>query len=339
MNQTKLLLLLTVKKIMKHFRLSFVMVFLFTVVVCCKKNSYSPINISPNPDSLLSWHQIASANGQKILDIWFTSLSTGYCSTSDSNIYQSLDSGKTWSKVPTTSSSVVQNFFFLNSQYGFAQGASKIDITRDGGNTWTTKSLPTGNALGVFFISPSTGYYCDLSYGVYKTTDTCNTWTLVYHSSSGNLGYYPYFLNSNTGFVASSDGILSKTSNGSASWQQIASNVASNATSQQSYNTLLFLDSLNGFYGTKAGLLKTTDGGTTWNVVNANGGNVNIVKFLDANTGYYLSDAAIYKTTNAGQSWTTSCKLGSDSFFGMSFINSSTGWACTNGGYIYRITN
>ena len=238
---------------MKNYPTQFIILSLFASLISCSKSSNNNPNPSTKPDSLFSWHQVEHATGQQISDIGFTSSSTGYYASSDGNIYQSLDSGKAWSKVPNSVSRGALNFFFVNSQYGFAQGGSQMQVTKDGGDTWEIKSLATSSAFSLFFVSPSTGYYSDIYAGVYKTSDTGNNWIQVYHSITSAQGYYSYFLNPNKGFVFSGDGNLYKTEDGSATWQQVASNVADN-NNKLHFNTLLFLDSINGYYGTEAGL-------------------------------------------------------------------------------------
>lgn len=328
---------------MRTYLIQFLLVSSFIVLFSCSKSgNNSPVPVgpaqAPKVDSLFSWQKIGGSGSHGIFDIWFTSLSKGNYAGSDGNIYQSLDSGKSWSKIPNSNSSPLSSFFFVDGKYGFAQSSTQLQITKDGGNTWSLKPLPTAGAANVFFSNPSTGYYSDIDSGVYKTVDTGKTWTQVYHPVRMRMGYYPYFLNNNNGYIFSGDGSLSKTADGAASWQQVTHNVAISNSPTPAFNTLQFLDSLTGYYGCGSGVLKTMDGGVSWNSVYPAGGLINVIKFFDVNTGYYKSDSAIYKTTNGGQSWTTSCKLGSDLLFGMYFINSTTGWACTGKGYVLRIT-
>jgi photosystem II stability/assembly factor-like uncharacterized protein len=231
------------------------------------------------------------------------------------------------------------NLFFVDNQYGFAQGASQLQVTRDGGNTWSPHWLPTQNSsnnfMNVFFSSRSTGYVSQAGVGVYKTTDTGNTWKDAFHTN-GVSDYHPYFSNGNNGYVFAGDGSFSKTTDGSSTWQQLSQTAAAIFTNKTAYNSLQFIDSLTGYYACTSLVLKTTDGGITWKTVFPTGGNVSVVKFFTANTGYYKADSTIYKTTDGGQSWTTNCKLAGDFLTGMNFVDSTHGWACTGKGYILR---
>ena len=323
-----------------------------TIIVCCcmlciscsKLENNNPVfplpptvdSSSVGQDSLFGWQAIGHSRGEAIIDIWFTSLSRGFCTCSDGNIYRSNDAGYTWNIIPNSRSFPMQSLFFIDDQYGFAENSNQLEITRDGGKTWAIKPLASRLALNFLFLNASTGYYTDLDSGLYKTVDTGNHWIPVYHPSQDKQGLYAYFLNDANGFVISGEGNCYKTTNGSSTWQEISTGIT-NSQTDPIFNTLIFQDAFNGFYATKNGLLKTTNGGQTWHIVNPAGGLVNIIQFTDNLSGYYLSDSAIYKTADAGETWTTSCRLSKDTFLGMHFFDQTRGWACTSGGTVYRL--
>jgi len=300
-----------------------------------------PPNNTPT-DTLGDWKivgNIASPNG--INDIWFTSPSQGFSAVTDGYLYKSQDSGKTWTKLSNTyinSGDQAINLFFIGDTYGYAEGFSHLLVTQDGGNTWAIRSLPMSTAYSEFFTTPSTGYCADINTGLYKTTDTGKTWVQSFHSSRSPTAYVPYFLDPGKGLLFCGDATFSKTVDSAASWQQVQQNIFVTSNASPTYNSLQFVDSQNGFYGWENGVLKTTDGGVSWNSIYPKGGTINTVKFFNAATGYYKSDKIIYKTTDGGQTWTTSARFVSDDYFiGISFAGSSIGWACTAKGLVLRI--
>jgi photosystem II stability/assembly factor-like uncharacterized protein len=306
---------------------------------CNKGVQVPPTNPLPQGhDSLYSWKIVRDTTGQHpgIVDVWFVDAMKGFFAGADNNLYQSADGGKTWSLIPhSTSPTFLDNLFFVNAQYGFALASGNLEVTRDGGATWSLKSMATNQNISIFFTSPATGYCGDALAGLYKTTDTGNNWTPVYNN--GSPGVYPYFFNDKDGFVFGGDGFIDSTHSGGSGWRTVAQTLAVNS-SADAFNILQFVDSLNGFYGCKNGVWKTTNGGFTWNSIRSGGGTINIVQFFDANTGYSVVDSQIYKTIDGGQSWSTSCKLTGDIFTGLHFINATTGWACTANGFIFQIT-
>ena len=328
---------------MKRSYYFFEALFFFCLISCSKNyihssgNNFGTTTVISGPDSLFSWKKIYSLNNQPIFDIWFIDSSTGFF-IGDDSIYRSSDSGKTWSVINGTGPAQMINLFFLDEQFGFAQGQSQLRITRDGGDTWELKPLPTTQGLNFLFTDIFTGYYNDAFDGLYKTVDAGNTWQSVLRNNYMNTGDYSYFFNNDNGYTIDGNGDLFKTIDGGTFWQQPPTNLSPTFTgSYPSFNTLQFLDSLNGYYANNKGVFKTTNGGTTWDNIYPVGGDLDIVKFFNTDTGYYALDSAIIKTTNGGTSWTMSCKLGSDNFFGMHFINSVTGWACTRKGYVLRL--
>jgi photosystem II stability/assembly factor-like uncharacterized protein len=311
---------------------------------CRKSNYISPVtpSLPPITDSLLSWNYISALPGKPAIDIWFTSTSRGFIL--GDKIYQTADGGISWEEISNTSE--IRNFFnlfFVNPQYGFAQGSSQLASTVDGGNSWTVKSLNTTSGWTMFFVDPAIGFYGDESGGgLKKTTDSGNSWVTVFSDPGTAHDYYPYFLNMDTGFVATGSGAFASTSNGGQTWQFRIEILPQNQ-SPGLYNQLLFINKNVGFYACPSGILKTIDGGQTWQNVLKDSvdpiyiNTVNIIKFVDANTGYYKGMSAIYKSSDGGQTWKLNCRLGSDNFIGMYFLDIHNGWACTSNGRVLRI--
>jgi photosystem II stability/assembly factor-like uncharacterized protein len=309
---------------------------LLILLTACRKSNYIPpvVPVSPVlPDTLFQWKEMGTVPGSFTGDIWFTSPANGFAA--GSQLYQTVDSGITWNAVSGTSNTPgFFNLFFTDSKNGFAEGASQMAFTTNGGGIWIIKPLPTTKALTLFFINSSTGFYGDEEGGLYKTTDGGNNWINI-SNAFGN--YYPYFLSVDTGFVVTSNGLFESTTDGGQTWK--SQGFLNSGSSSNSYNQLQFLDKNEGFYGCPAGLLKTTDGGKTWINVLFGGviAAVNVIKFFDAQSGYFKGSTTIYHTEDGGQTWTISCKISSDSFIGMNFIDAHTGWACTNKGRVFRI--
>jgi photosystem II stability/assembly factor-like uncharacterized protein len=323
----------------------FLLMLIASLLISCQKNNPpdtrnpgNNTNTNPGVDTLNSWKLVGTVSGASI-DIWFVSPARGFIAHSSSQILGSADSGKTWMQIPNSQTArPTESLFFTDDQHGFAANNSELLITSDGGDHWNFKAMPAGDINGpVFFVSSSTGYAASASLGVFKTADTGNSWVNIYHPVNSTMNYYNYFLDPNNGWIISSDGNVANTTNAASTWQPLASQVAPKADSL-AWNTVFFTDIQTGYYATQAGLLKTIDGGSSWTVSCPQGGNVNIIQFTDANTGYYLTNQHIYKTSDAGKTWTMSCFINPDSFLGMHFINNETGWACTLGGRIFRIT-
>jgi photosystem II stability/assembly factor-like uncharacterized protein len=320
----------------------FIFFMLIIVGFSCRKSNYIPPVYPLPPDSLMSWKVVGNISGTALEDIWFTSASRGF--TLGDKIYQTVDGGITWVAIPNTPAmNNFINLFFVNPQFGFAQGFSQLAATVDGGDSWTVKTLPTQSGQTIFFVDPATGFYGDENGGgLEKTIDSGNSWVTSFSEQLIPQYYYPYFINVDTGFVATSSGTFAATSDGGQTWQTKPGVLPVNQA-PQSYNQLFFINKDMGFYACPSGIMKTIDGGQSWqnvlmdSVDGTNTNSANVVKFVDANTGYYKGSQAIYKTSEGGQTWNLSCKVGADYLIGMYFLDIHTGWACTSRGRILRI--
>jgi photosystem II stability/assembly factor-like uncharacterized protein len=326
-----------------------ILLVLLVAVYSCRKSNYVPPVYPLPPDSLINWTVAGSIPGIFVGDIWFTSASRGFAV--GDKMYQTMDGGESWSAIPNTP--VMYNFFnlfFVNSQTGFAQGLTQLATTMDGGNSWSVKTLPTDSAQTIFFVSPTEGFYGDqgAAPGLKKTINAGNNWVTSFKDSITAIGYYPYFLNSDTGFVATGSGTFAFTFDGGQIWQSRIGVLPANPyfpsdPNYASFNQLFFLDANKGFYACPDGIMETLNGGNSWQniLTDSIDGNylntVNVVRFVDTNTGYYKGLQAIYKTLDGGQTWSLNCRVGADELIGMYFLDIHNGWASTSKGRILKL--
>ncbi len=214
------------------------------------------------------------------IDIFFTGNDVGYftassggCSPSNpsySTVVKTINGYTSWASCfPGIGIySHIQGSFFLNNDTGFVayySTSSRFMQTLDGGNTWV--KLSDTNITHLFFVNVNLGF--GMGYG--------------------SLGYG-----------------LWKFSNGALSSISIINNIDELAGIK-----LYFIDSLNGYilgasanHWNKNQVLKTADGGLTWNTSLYNPIRAyNDIAFSSDSVGYLASDTGIYKTTNSGLTW------------------------------------
>src|SRR5213079_2180497 len=73
-------------------------------------------------------------------------------------------------------------------------------------------------------------------------------------------------------------------------------------------------------------VLRTLDGGSSWQDVTPASAGFRDVFFLDATTGW-VAGSSLYKTTDGGTSWTRQFGDDSTEFTSVSFADSQNGWA------------
>jgi WD40 repeat protein/photosystem II stability/assembly factor-like uncharacterized protein len=240
--------------------------------------------------------------------------------------------------VPTASEGGVQDntglsaISFIDVNHGWLADGSAILATTDGGQHWTKRSDAPGEVLALDFVSESIGW---LTAGgrLYDTQDGGSSWQLLFSPNKVKL-YQVDFVDAGNGWLTSvSDGdngthSILRTSDGGKNWTTVA-----DPCSQ------LFGPGRFSFYGSdtsfimcgegpSAGiegkrLLKTTDGGQTWQVAAETSfddatpvagvskldfvGYFVDVFFLDSSHGWYSTNydvnSRMVATTDGGKTW------------------------------------
>jgi photosystem II stability/assembly factor-like uncharacterized protein len=235
-------------------------------------------------------------------------------------ILKTIDGGLNWSKL-SFDSLVFNKILMINALSGFAVGAimkdnindinpgknllsSLILRTSDGGNTWNkcyTNYINKGTIKSIHFYNESMGYAVGDSFTILKTTNGGNTW----QQTNGNLDYNVYskttslsdvyFLNNNTGWVVGSHNVNPR---------------------------------MMGI------ILKTTDGGNTWDTLMTKYGLSFIVLPDSNNIMIQAVGGGIYYSSDRLKTLSLSTIFlgGSD----MKFVDPENGWATRANGGIYR---
>jgi photosystem II stability/assembly factor-like uncharacterized protein len=120
-----------------------------------------------------------------------------------------------------------------------------------------------------------------------------------------------------------------------AKWEEVTTSSTENLTSIE------FIGNTGFCAGNNGELLKTTNGGQTWNAITSGtSDNITSILFLDNNTGYYsTSTGYVFKTTNGGASWTSKKLQTIGAINGIDFLNNSIGLAVGDNGSIFRTSN
>lgn len=291
--------------------------------------------------------------------VQFVSPTEGWISGGVGDLLHTTDSGANWTVVtpfpndsvwcssdPAVSMSWVNQThgWKINSygpQYGNSYGVV-IHKTTDGGNTWQKKDISTSPGdfgFQIQFVDVNTGWLLYFNFTTQvatflKTTDGGDTW-----APFNGAGIF-YFADVNNGWSYHGSGLngseppykILRTTNGGTEWtEQFTDNLLGG------YNEMYFSDLNNGWIvGDNGKVLKTTDGGASWNYITNSGINPGerskAVFFLDANTGWISSKdisghAFIKNTTDGGASWTTHGTFsGYGSVYSICFYDAQNGW-------------
>jgi|GEM_PF-5406833 len=211
---------------------------------------------------------------------------------------------------------------------------------------WTPLSIPnsTASMRSAYFKSATEGFVAG-NEDIRHTTNGGTTWDTV------NYGIYWAYLKGCTvegiQFVSATEGIASgyniwdnceivfKTHDGGNTWTDIRWQGAFGT----SLNDMYFPNTTTGFcVGNLGHILKSTNGGDSWNYVNSGtSSRLNGIWFTSATNGIAVGEGIILKTTNGGTGWTSQLFPGVN-FSDVSFTSALVGYAISNAG-LYKTTN
>ena len=230
--------------------------------------------------------------------------------TSDGNystLIKTTNAGQSWVNQDSSYWQGYYDLFFVNSNTGWAVGASLIKKTTNGGTNWIKLSGfdTTNYYYSVYFADANIGWVAFGKYGsnggILKTSNGGVNWVLQFISNNSSVKSL-YFLNQNTGYAAGGFSGILKTTNGGSNWN-FANSTLTGVVS------LCFTDVNKGWFVGVAGtngnlgmIAKTTNGGINYEVLpTVTTYSLNCVRFIDVNTGWIVGDnGTILKTTNGG---------------------------------------
>jgi photosystem II stability/assembly factor-like uncharacterized protein len=83
-------------------------------------------------------------------------------------------------------------------------------------------------------------------------------------------------------------------------------------------------------------VLKTTDGGTTWQKINVTGADLYSISFADASHGIAAGTGKIYVTTDGGVTWADESPVFSGDLYGTASNGFANSWAVGQNGLIFK---
>ena len=206
-----------------------------------------------------------------------------------------------------------------------ARDTAWVSVSEDEGATWTHLRLPETevSVLSVYALDRNTAWVgtggpqslVNTGSGhIWKTTDGGQSWTDQIYGIDSRFGNL-HFWNALEG-IAVSQGAgdfadIFLTSDGGENWQHLEERPLARIPL---YNTLTFADRNNGWFASSnvyenddANILRTTDGGRTWEVKGAGTGigYVSDIAFVDPLKGWFVDEISrrVKRTVAGGQRW------------------------------------
>ncbi len=278
----------------------------------------------------------------KLNAILFINEDTGFISgridsVSSNNhvIFRTIDGGNLWTQVYTHYFNIILNFYFHNSDTGFAVGPrcfydNMILRTTDGGLNWQECNMPLSywNLNSISFSDESTGLCVGKHGQIFTSYDWGENWEKTYQSvclPGGNTAAQIIedslvFLTTYNSFTGVPSGSIYKSVDAGDSWDY--------SFSGDPFNSIHFSGPLNGLAcGSDFGIVyKTNDGGESWDSYEINFSDFSpyCVYSINEQIGFIGGEengGVIYKTMDGGENW---LKINTNSFNYFMYINDIT---------------
>jgi photosystem II stability/assembly factor-like uncharacterized protein len=173
----------------------------------------------------LDWTTISIPFSDILMDIEFTSATTGFCIGYEGALLKTTDAGLNWTIKDSDCNRFLSKLHFPSATVGYATSKgynSNFIKTVDGGETWFNDTIDAnliyGNLEAVYFIDENTGligsWYLS---GIVKTADGGANWADVSGTEGPEL-YSIDFANGAVGFAAGSGGLVMTTTDAGDNW-------------------------------------------------------------------------------------------------------------------------
>lgn len=302
-----------------------------TVVMVFKNNVYV------SKDTGTTWSRklnLGTIHPKLVSSSYFNALhfptqNTGYAVGSFSKIFKTTDRGETWDTLSWSSSTApyrdYSDVYFFNEDTGIVSGYEVVDIstqfglklfamkTTDGGGSWKNYPVETTfdfKNTSINFLTEKTGFiFCSVTQLIEKifvTNDSAKTWSDISPQNITDITCVKW--------IDSSIGILYgrnknevqtfyKTTNQGQSWYEVPLPITHN-NSAYTVNDFVFLNGSTGFTVGKGGaVMRTLDGGESWQVVNESAISFYNIEFTSKSDAYGNTGTELYKTTDGGHTW------------------------------------
>ncbi len=218
------------------------------------------------------------------------------------NVYKSTNGGQTWTEIAPNGLSNSANDVTFGTTADVLVAATlnaKPNISTDGGMTWNAITTPLVNQRSHSVVALSDSEFWignDLS-GVMHSTDGGMTWTETC-GPTRNVIQDVFFVNRNTGFAIGQKGLLLRTTDAGAHWNDIS-------FGSRSYLCIFGLNANDLWIGTSQRILHSDNAGDTWTeAVVFPGGNINDILAISHDRILAASTSGtIYLSKNAGMTW------------------------------------
>lgn len=209
------------------------------------------------------WIKGDTIKGQGINRIFFLKDSSRIAVGVDGVVYGTTNQGQSWDSLTRPINEAFYGIHFINNDTGYIVGKhGSIFKTIDKGLSWNSlNSGTTASLWDIHFVDENIGIVTGDG-RILRTTNAGQNWTEV-HTDLPKQYKNMAFIDSQTGFIAGSQGEILKTTDAGANWTNVFT-----GSSTKHFKGIYFYDSNYGYVVGLSGIMyRTLDGGTTWSSI------------------------------------------------------------------------
>lgn len=278
-----------------------------------------------------TWSLIANPTFETIQTMFFTDALHGTAAGTNGLLMTTSDGGLNWNIIDSQTFQAFRNVVFINENEGFIGGAFVFRKTTDGGQTWN--DLP--GFISIFDIHYKNGTLSVLRDGnqISYTSDGGSSWSTASFTSQNSAQFFAYSGNQKYVVNDQSYGVIVSQDNG-LTWSGYL------AGSFQNHYGMHFTNANEGWIASTGGsVLKTTDGGNTWQQVQTGNFAYFAIRFNGSNGLVGGNGGYMKKTSDGGITWNAVTSGTTQPIYTLAFSNATTVFFGSDNGMVRRSTD
>ena len=267
-------------------------------------------------------------------------------------IYHSSDGGRNWAPQNSgESQTTLCSGVFLDSRTGWVVGINGTILhTTDGGARWTRQNTGTKRHLfGIFFADKNNGWAVGEWGTIIHTIDGGTTWSRQSKEIDKSFNNI-FFVDAQNGWLVGERGLLLHTTDGGATWTPQVPKAFERASLEEQLENpppslfgICFTEKNIGWAcGISGTIIKTTDGGATWDVLPVPTKHTLYTILIKYGRGWAVGDKGTYLMSgDGGYTWTQPEEAikAKQPFRYVCFSSPQNGWVVGAGGLAVHTTD
>ncbi len=260
------------------------------------------------------------ATTERLQAISFMDDSIGWAASFEGNIWHTRDGGKIWNRQISVTPQRLLGLTMANVNTGWAVGNSGLILsTQNGGATWTPQASGTQRSLWNVFASDAQHAWASApGRTVFQTSNGGSRWDSIALAwpDSGVSGLAS--VDTLNGWALFSDGNVWATTNSGRTWS------SRGRIGSLGWRHLGFVDPVWGWAAGERGIVRSTDGGRTWQSQSAY--RMKDIAGATRNKAWAVGDSGrILATTDGGATWVPQNSKTTQNLLAVSFADSLNG--------------